>query len=114
MQTGGVIMSDANKTPEQRLTDFMGKLLRGMREIKQQQARMDQSFSRDHRRLAIAFATAAGIGALVLFFLGVRARRQDVQDALQSHMPEIEVGTRLGAPFGGGVAVVWSDEKRLA
>lgn len=114
MQTGGVIMSDANKTPEQRLTDFMGKLLRGMREIKQQQAKMDQSFTRDHRRLAVAFATASGMGALALFVLGVRSRRQDVQSALQSHLPQIEVGTRLGAPFGGGVAVVWSDEKKLA
>jgi hypothetical protein len=107
-------MSDANKTPEQRLTDFMGKLLRGMREIKQQQAKMDQSFTRDHRRLAVAFATASGMGALALFVLGVRSRRQDVQSALQSHLPQIEVGTRLGAPFGGGVAVVWSDEKKLA
>jgi hypothetical protein len=111
LQVGSVIMSDANKTTEQRITEFMGKLLMGMREIKQQQARMDQSFSRDHRRLAIAFATAGGIGALVLFFLGVRVRRQDVQDALQSRMPEIEVATRLGAPFGGGVALVWTNEK---
>jgi len=111
LQVGSVIMSDANKTTEQRITEFMAKLLMGMREIKHQQAGMDQSFSRDHRRLAIAFATACGIGALVLFFLGVRARRQDVQDALQSHMPEIEVATRLGAPFGGGVAIVWTNEK---
>lgn len=111
MLTGGVIMSDSNKTPEQRLTDFMGKLLRGMRSIQLQQAKMEQSFTPDHRRLAVAFATAIGVGGLILFILGVRSRRQDVQNALQSHLPQMEVATRLGAPFGGGVAFVWTNEK---
>ncbi len=111
MLTGGVIMSDSTRTPEQRLTDFMGKLLHGMRSIQKQQVKMDQSFTFDHRRLAIAFATVSALGGLILFMLGVRSRRQDVQNALQSNLPQIEAGTRLGAPFGGGVAVVWTNEK---
>jgi hypothetical protein len=113
LQIGGGIMSDATKTPEQRLTDFTGKLLRGMRAIRLQQSKMDQSFTPDHRRLAISFTAVSGLGAMALFILGICSRRRDVQNALQSHMPQIEVGTRLGAPFGGGVAVVWTDEKKL-
>lgn len=111
MLTGGAIVSDANKMPEQRLTDFMGMLLRGMRSIQLQQTKMEESFTPDHRRLAIAFGTASAAVALVLFMLGVRSRRQDVQNGLQSHLPLMEVGARLGAPFGGGVAVVWINEK---
>jgi hypothetical protein len=113
LQVGGTIMSDATKTPEQRLTEFTGKLLSGMREINQQHNKINVSFSRDHRRLAIAFASAIAIGALVLFILGIRSRRQDMKNALQSHMPDIMVGTRLGAAFGGGLNATWTDEKKL-
>lgn len=111
LQKGGSMMADKGKPPEQRLRESMLALLKGLRGLESDRLKTEQTFSRDHRRLAQAFGLSLLVGAVVLALLGVLARRRDVRAAWQSRFPMIEVSSRLGAPCGGGVTVVWQENQ---
>jgi hypothetical protein len=112
IQKGGLLMADKSKSPELRLRESMRGLLRGLSHLERARLKTEQSFTRDHRRLAQAFGLSLLVGAVMLSLLGALARRRDVYAAWQTHFPLFEVSARLGAACGGGVIVAWTDEKQ--
>lgn len=109
IQTGGLLMAEKSKQPELRLHESMRGLLKALSGLERARLKTEQTFTRDHRRLAQAFGMSLLVGAVVLYLLGVLARRRDVHAAWQTHFPLFEVSSRLGAACGGGVTVVWED-----
>lgn len=103
MQEASRQFSDGTLTLEERIvaaTRSWMERLRGM-----ERARLKQSLllQKDEKRLAVAAAAALGGLALVGVVLGIISRRRDSDEGHRFYFPEVQVGMRLGAPYGGGV-----------
>lgn len=105
MQEGGTIMGDKQAPLEERLERSVRLTADRLRVLDQEHRRMNQGLSGPHWQIATLWTAGLGGGAVILLFLGSAVRRRETNAALHLHFPDVEVATRFGAPFGGGVAV---------
>jgi hypothetical protein len=111
IQRCGLIMAERQRLPSDRLRDALSGLLKSLREMERDRLKTELTWTRDHRRLAVAFGSLTGLAAMLMLGLGSWLQHRDRRASVQCHFPEVEVSSRLGAACGGGVVVVWQAEQ---
>lgn len=105
MQDVGRTLADNKLTLEERLMLATRLWMERLRLL--ERARLQQSLllQKDEKQLALVLA--AGLGGLAVLGLlgGILSRRNDAYSGETFYFPEVQVSMRLGAPYGGGVAV---------
>jgi hypothetical protein len=104
------LLADTKLAPEGRVKNAVQLTLQRMAELESTRRAREQPMTHSETKLAEWFAAALmvlGVLAWLALLLWRRheARRQPL------FFPEVNVGTRLGAPFGGGVIGVAGDEE---
>lgn len=96
-------------TAEQNVSDAVLALIPRLSKMESARVKRAQNFTRQEMRLGAAM----GAGLVVLLMVGLIAlkvsRHREASRAKQYLFPEVEVASRLGAPFGGGtIGESWS------
>lgn len=97
------ILSDTSLTLDERFvlaTRSWIDRLRGLEAVRLRQSLLIQ---KTEKRFALVSAGVLAALALVAGVLGLLSRRRDVRAERRFHFPDIQVGLRFGAPYGGGV-----------
>ncbi len=98
-------IAETKLTLEERLTIIVHDSVKRMRELETTRIQQSRWFQQDEKRFALILTTLL-IGAVgVAGIVGMASRRRDSIDSQLFLFPDIDVGTRFGAPFGGGVTV---------
>lgn len=107
LQNGVTVMADKQRPIDQRLNQITTDLIRRLRLLEKQRAQLANPLPAAHKRLASFFIPLLVIGAILAGVAGIWLRRQAVWTNWQVRFPAVQVGLRLGAPYGGGVIVEW-------
>jgi len=107
MQHGTAIMAEKRQPLDQRLARSIRDMLQRLHLLEKQRRLIARTLTADHVRLGKIFALGLLGGACALGIAGTTLRRLELLAASQSRFPVVQVGTRLGAPHGGGVMVQW-------
>lgn len=107
LQNGVIVMADKQRPIDQRLNQITTDLIRRLRLLEKQRAQLATPLPTAHKRLASFFIPLLIIGAVTAGVAGIWLRRQAVWTQWQVRFPAVQVGLRLGAPYGGGVTVEW-------
>ena len=98
-------VEQSNAPVEERVAQATRELLSRIRAMEQARVRQHAVLTRREGLLAMLFLgllAAGGLGAA----LGLNIWREKRREATRTYLlPEVEVGMRLGAPYGGGVVV---------
>ncbi|MDZ4289785.1 MAG: hypothetical protein U0984_17610, partial [Prosthecobacter sp.] len=105
MQQGAAIMEDKQLPLEQRLERSGRATADRLRVLEKEHRQMSQRLPGPHWQIAKVCAAGLGAGTLILLTLGAAVRRREAQARWHLLFPEVQVATRFGAPFGGGVTV---------
>lgn len=89
---------------DQRLAEAVADAAAGLSQLEAQRLARQQPFTRDDRTFAAtALITLAGLGLLAIWgSKRLRHRREELHETFT--FPDVEVGMRLGAPYGGGTS----------
>jgi hypothetical protein len=77
-------------------------MVEGLRELAEK-SRARPGWGRAEWTLACGFLLLAGVGALLVWFIGGYLRRREAAQQVTYFFPSVSVAERLGAPHGGGV-----------
>lgn len=99
----GKVLVKKDATAEQNMAEAVATLIPRLTKMESARARRQQAFTRQDLRLG--FAVGCGLVALlpVAFLLLRWSGRRRAARMTKHRFPDVDVATRLGAPFGGGV-----------
>jgi hypothetical protein len=100
---GGQTLKEQGKTLEARLLAASGMVMKRITRLECLRTAQSKVLSRKDGWLAGAFLCLACAGAGLAAFYLARQRQKESAASVKHHFPQVEVGTRLGAPHGGGV-----------
>lgn len=100
------IMANKDQPLDQRLAATVRYLLVKMQALEQERLHSTQVISLGYKQLAQLFSLVLIVAATLIFMIGALLRRRKFQAGWLQFFPEIHVGTRYGAPHGGGVCAV--------
>ena len=86
----------------QKLEAGLDVMVEGLRELAEK-SRARPGWGRAEWTLACGFLLLAGVGALLVWFIGGYLRRREAAQQVTYFFPSVSVAERLGAPHGGGV-----------
>jgi hypothetical protein len=88
---------------DERLLYMVQDFARKMRALEVTRIQQTQRFMPEERRFVSLLALLVTAASVVAGMLGILSRRTDTAAGEAFHLPEVSVGTRLGAPYGGGL-----------
>ena len=92
-----------NKLPlDERLVLAVQQFSQKIRELETSRILQTQRFAPEEKNSLVTLAASLLGATLLAALLGVFSRRGDHDAEKEMHLPEVTVGVRLGAPFGGG------------
>ena len=92
-----------NKLPlDERLVLAVQQFSQKIRELETARILQTQRFAPEEKQSLVTLAALLLGAAFVAALVGILSRRGDHAAEKEMHLPEITVGLRLGAPFGGG------------
>lgn len=92
-----------NKLPlDERLVLAVQQFSQKIRELETARILQTQRFAPEEKQSLVTLAALLLGAAFVAALVGLLSRRGDHAAEKEMHLPEITVGLRLGAPFGGG------------
>jgi hypothetical protein len=100
---GGQTLREEGKPLEARLLAASGMVMKRITRLERLRTAQSKVLSRKDGWLAVAFLCVAGAGVIFASVYLARQRKKEAAAAVQYFFPQVEVGTRLGAPHGGGV-----------
>ncbi len=103
MQDTGRVFANGSITLEERILVAARGWMERLRGLERARLRQSLLLQKDEKRLALVTACTLGGLALAAAVLGMISRRRDSHAKRRFYFPEVQVGTRLGAPYGGGV-----------
>lgn len=103
MQETRRIFSDKFLTLEERFALATRTWTDRLRTMETARLRQSLWFQRGEKPLALAAIIGLASAALAASVLGWLSRRRSACEVRRFHFPDVEVGMRFGAPFGGGV-----------
>lgn len=90
---------------EETVTSGLRALMERLTELHHRAADRSSVWKKSDLLLATYFLSSVFIGALLIWIISRRLRRSEGAAAVQHYFPEVVVGQRFGAPYGGGVIV---------
>lgn len=103
MQETSRIFADGALTLDERMALAARSWMERLRALESVHLRQTLLIQQDEKRFAVMAAAALGGLAFIAAVLGLLSRRRDASAEHQFHLPEVQVATRFGAPYGGGV-----------
>lgn len=100
------IMADKNQPLEQRLSATLRQFLAKMQVLEQERQQSAHIITSSYKQLGLLFAGGLIAAATLIFIIGALLRRREGLAGWQQFFPHVHVGTRYGAPHGGGVCAV--------
>lgn len=103
MQETSRQFANGTLTLEERFVTATRSLMERLRGMERARLKQSLLLQKDEKRLAIVAASVLGALAFAGAVLGMISRRRDSNEEHRFYFPEVQVGMRLGAPYGGGV-----------
>jgi hypothetical protein len=103
MQESRRILSNNTLTLDERLTLATRSWIDRLRAMESVRLRHTLPLQQNEKRLAQATVIAFASGAVIIALLGLVSRRRLASSDHRFLFPEVHVGMRFGAPYGGGV-----------
>lgn len=105
MQETSRIFANEALSLDERLALAARSWMDRLRALESVQLRQTLLIQQDEKRFAVVVAAVLAGLAFVAALLGLLSRRRAASAEHQFHLPEVQVGMRFGAPYGGGVTV---------
>lgn len=103
MQETRRIQADTKLTLDERLAQATRYWIDRLRSMESVWLKQSLWLQRDEKRFAQAFPAFLAGGAVVVALLGFVSRRRSARAGRRFLFPEVQVGMRFGAAYGGGV-----------
>lgn len=103
MQESSRQFTDGTLTLEERFVAATRSWVERLRRMERARLKQSLLLQRDEKRLAVVATAALGALAFAGAVLGFISRRRDSDEEHRIYFPKVQVGMRLGAPYGGGV-----------
>lgn len=104
------LLAQPTLSPEERVQQAVATILQHLVKMENVRQARARPFARSEAHLAEAFALVLlGMACVTWLLVSLWRRRQARRAAV--YFPDVEVGTRLGAPFGGGVIGVAGEKQ---
>ena len=103
MQETRRILSDPKLSLDERLALATRSWVDRLRSMESVRLRQSLWIQRKEKPFALAVPTLLAAGALIVALFGFLSRRRTARAALRFLFPEVQVGMRFGAAYGGGV-----------
>ena len=103
MRDSGRMIADKKLTVEERLLFIVHELAERLRQLETVRIQHDRWFQQGEKRFAFMLMMALLGATLVAAVLGIVSRRRARSHGEQHYFPDVAVGSRLGAAFGGGL-----------
>ena len=100
----GRVLANQFLPPEKRMKEAAALAIARLRSLESQRAADLKFLGRAEKRLVLVLSGGLGIAAIIGILVVVIRRRRSLRADGFHLFPEAAVGTRLGAPFGGGPA----------
>lgn len=97
------IQADTKLTLEERLTQATRYWMDRLRSMESVRLKQSLWLQRGEKPLALAVPILLGGGGVILALLGIVSRRRSARAGRRFLLPEVQVGMRFGAAYGGGV-----------
>jgi uncharacterized membrane protein YgcG len=104
------LLMKPNTAPEDRVSLAVHSVLTHLAKMEEIRSAREQPMTRGEIHLAELFAAVLTAFGLIVW-LGVTVWRRHEAARTALFFPDVEVGTRLGAPFGGGVIGIAGEEE---
>lgn len=99
------IMAREGMTTDERLSLAVQGFSSTMRQLESVRLQQQLRFAAPEKKLFFLFAPLILIGAGIAAWFGSFSRKHEQHGSQEYHLPEVAVGQRLGAPYGGGLIV---------
>ncbi len=103
MQEASRLFADGSLTLDERIVAAARTWMERLRGMERARLKQSLLFQQDEKRLAVIAAATLGGLTFAAAVLGLISRRRDTSAEHRFYFPEVQVGMRLGAPYGGGV-----------
>lgn len=103
MQETRRIQADTNLTLEERLTQATRYWMDRLRSMESVRLKQSLWLQRGEKPFALAVPIFLAGGGILLALLGIVSRRRSARAGRRFLFPEVQVGMRFGAAYGGGV-----------
>lgn len=103
MRGSGRTITDTKLTLEERLALIIHDLAKRLRQLETVRIQQDRWFQQDEKQFVIVLGALVIGAAMIAAFLGIVSRRRATSSGQQYFFPDVAVGMRLGAAFGGGL-----------
>lgn len=103
MQESNRLFSNGTLTLDERIVAAARTWMERLRGMERTRLRQSLLLQQDEKRMAVVTASILGGLAFAGAVLGLISRRRNTSAERRFYFPEVEVGMRLGAPYGGGV-----------
>lgn len=97
------IMAREGLTIDERISEAVLEFSSTMRQLETMRLKGERRFGSPEKSLFFILSLGLIIAAVIAALLGILSRRRDHLSGQEYHLPEVAVGLRLGAPFGGGL-----------
>lgn len=105
LRGAGRTIADTKLTLEERLTLIVQETGKRLRQLETVSIQQNMWFQNEEKRPVLLLAGGLLAAACLAAVAGMAARHWSGSSSSQAFFPEVVVGTRLGAPFGGGLIV---------
>ena len=103
MRDSGRMIADKKLTVEERLVFIVHDVANRLRQLETVRIQHERWFQLNEKRFALMLTAILVGAAFVAAILGMASRRRHASYGEQHYFPDVVVGARLGASFGGGL-----------
>lgn len=103
MRDSGRTITDTKLTLEERLVLIVHHAAKQLLQLETVRIQHQRWFQSDEKRFALILAAVLVGTTLLAAIFGAASRQRGTSSSQQHYFPDVVVGCRLGAPFGGGL-----------
>jgi hypothetical protein len=103
MQDTRRMLTDTKLTLDERIAVATRHWIDRLRVMESVRLRQSLWIQRGEKRFALTLVIALVGASMIAAILGLASRMRDARTGRRFHFPEVHVGMRFGAPYGGGV-----------